>query len=88
LFKINNSHNLKLITILLKAADIMIKRRQNSYPAPLPSAISLYFDASQFDSTEIADIIHLLSDTYRSIGGDGLVIKKIDFLDFSPVNQS
>ncbi|MBT1690079.1 hypothetical protein [Dawidia soli] len=86
---INNSHHLKPITILLKAADIMITtRKQNSYPAPVPAAISLYFDASQFDSTEIADIIHLLSDTYRIIGGDALVIKKMDYLDLSPVSRS
>lgn len=36
--------------------------------------LSLYFDPAEFTPDEIADILVLLSDLYRSIGGDGLVI--------------
>jgi hypothetical protein len=46
--------------------------------------ISLYFDLDTFSSTDIADIIALLSELYADIGGDGLVIDDVTLLDFQP----
>jgi hypothetical protein len=36
--------------------------------------LSLYFDLSEFEPSDIADALGALSDLYRSVGGDGLVI--------------
>ena len=46
-------------------------------------ALKLYFDLDEFSKEDILNIISLLSEIYRSIGGDGIVIKKLDTLEFS-----
>jgi hypothetical protein len=72
----------KLLIILAQILSSMTYTTEhNSFTAPLRA----YFDTSQFTANEIADIVHLLSDAYRSIGGDGLVIKRIDLSDTSSI---
>jgi hypothetical protein len=46
--------------------------------------ISLYFDLDNFSSTDIANIIGLLSELYADVGGDGLVIDDVTLLEFQP----
>jgi hypothetical protein len=75
----------KLLTILVLATSTMIDTTEQN---PSSTPLSAYFDMSQFTSHEVADIMHLLSDAYRSIGGDGLAIKKIDFFYSFPISQS
>jgi hypothetical protein len=75
----------KLLTILVLATSTMIDTTEQN---PSSTPLSAYFDMSQFTSHEVADIMHLLSDAYRSIGGDGLAIKKIDFSYSLPISQS
>jgi serine/threonine protein kinase len=52
-------------------------------PAELPSdpPITLYFDTAEYSDEEIASILHGLSDLYRDLGGDALVIDRMEFLD-------
>jgi hypothetical protein len=48
-------------------------------------ALSAYFDLAEFSDKEIVATLSLLSDLYRSIGGDELVIKRTGTLDPSTV---
>ncbi len=41
----------------------------------MPEPITLYFDLTEFSDDEIVLILSKLSDLYRSIGGDGLIIQ-------------
>lgn len=50
--------------------------RPDSTRAPL----SLFFDLSEFSAKDIADTIGLLSDLYRELGGEGLIIDSTAFL--------
>lgn len=50
---------------------------ESGYGAPL----SLYFDAEEFSPRDIAETIGLLSDLYREIGGDKLVIDSTSVLE-------
>lgn len=47
--------------------------------------ISLYFNTVEFNKNEIVEIISLLSEIYRTIGGDGLIIKGMK--SFKYVNE-
>jgi hypothetical protein len=47
--------------------------------------ITFYFDTAEFSDREIADILVRLSDLYRAIGGDALVIDRTETLDPSLV---
>ena len=66
--------------------------RQRRYESPeVPAlshseSLSLYFDLSTFGPTEIAEVIGLLSDIYRDIGGDGLIIDDLTLFDPHPVH--
>jgi len=53
---------------------------------PSAATLSLYFSLSEFTEDEVVECIGLLSDLYRSVGGDGLVIKRTTLLDpaFAP----
>ncbi|MBX3322800.1 MAG: hypothetical protein KF757_07395 [Phycisphaeraceae bacterium] len=55
-------------------------------PADAP-ALSLYFDASEFDSETIALIISGLSELYREIGGDELIIDDVCVMNYSAVPE-
>ncbi|MHA7844451.1 MAG: Clp protease N-terminal domain-containing protein [Winogradskyella sp.] len=44
--------------------------------------LSLYFMEDEYTSEEIAEVISFLSDLYKEEGGDGLVIKGNDILEF------
>lgn len=44
--------------------------------------MNLIFDLAEFDTTEIGEIILMLSELYRSVGGDNLEIKKVDSFEF------
>ena len=44
--------------------------------------LSLYFDLDEFDSEEISEIILNLSDIYSCIGGDRIVIKGMQQLQY------
>jgi hypothetical protein len=46
----------------------------NSFKEPETGPLSLYFDLDDFNSLEIAEVLALISDIYRSLGGDALVI--------------
>ena len=43
--------------------------------------LRIYFDASALDEVEIAEVLGFLSDLYRTVGGDGLVINRITAAD-------
>lgn len=45
-------------------------------------SLDLIFDMSEFDADETSDMLILLSDLYRSVGGDRLIIKRMDIFDF------
>jgi len=45
------------------------------------SPLSLFFDLEEFSEQDIVEIISLLSDLYRGMGGDGLVIDRMRLLD-------
>jgi ribosomal protein S1 len=47
---------------------------------------SLYFDLNEYSQADIAEMISLLSDLYRSVGGDALVIERATLLD-TPVPE-
>jgi DNA repair ATPase RecN len=47
--------------------------------------LSLYFSLNEYGEEEITEIISLLSDLYKSVGGDELEIKSIQTFEF--VNQ-
>lgn len=49
--------------------------------------ISLYFLESEYDSKEIAEIISSLSELYKGIGGDEIVIKGTDVFNISEILQ-
>ncbi len=49
--------------------------------APDASPVTFYFDITEFDDEEIAGILGRLSDLYRSLGGDALVIERTETLD-------
>lgn len=52
-----------------------------------PEALSLYFLAEEYSPDEIAEVISFLSDIYREVGGDGLVINGKDVLEYESVCQ-
>lgn len=45
------------------------------------AALSLYFDIGELSDSDIAEILGALSDLYRGLGGDGLVIDRMTLLD-------
>jgi hypothetical protein len=55
--------------------DLRVRRRSGTMP------LSLYFDVAEFSGAEIAEMIGMLSDLYRGVGGDALVIDGITLLD-------
>jgi hypothetical protein len=57
---------------------------RSSYDSKI-NPVEIYFDTSEFSNEEIAAILALLSDLYRSVGGDALVIDKMEMLDLSSV---
>jgi hypothetical protein len=75
----------KLLTILIPLASTMLNPTEQSTAS---SPLVTYFDMSQFTVSDVADILHLLSDIYRSVGGDGLAIKKIDIVGPLSASQS
>lgn len=44
--------------------------------------LKLYFDLNEFSKEDVVEIISLLSEIYKSIGGDGLEIKKLDCFEY------
>jgi hypothetical protein len=51
-----------------------------------PSApLTFYFDLHEFSINDIAELLSLFSELYRSSGGDGLVIRSSKKLRFSSV---
>jgi hypothetical protein len=48
---------------------------------PDASSITIYLDTAEFDDEEIAGILGHLSDLYRSVGGDALIIDRTETLD-------
>ena len=51
-------------------------------PSPTPaSALSLYFDMNDLGDAEVAEVLGELSDVYRSLGGDGLIIEGMTSLE-------
>jgi hypothetical protein len=48
---------------------------------PDAPSITFYFDTAEFTDEEIAEILGDLSDLYRSIGGDALIIDRTEALD-------
>jgi hypothetical protein len=63
---------------LIQDLSILEKLVEDSQPR-----LNLIFNLSEFDSEEIAGVISVLSDIYRSIGGDALEIKKIETFEFT-----
>jgi len=56
-------------------------QRTNPKYDDIPAPLSLYFNLDEFSSTEIAEIIGFLSELYRELGGDGLIIDEIKMLE-------
>jgi hypothetical protein len=53
---------------------------EGTFTPPAPP-LSLYFDLEEFSKDEIVEMISLLSDLYREVGGDALVIDNVSLLD-------
>jgi predicted HicB family RNase H-like nuclease len=51
------------------------KTRQEKAKQPQVQPLSLFFDLEDFESSDIVQVLELLSDLYRTIGGDKLEIK-------------
>lgn len=50
-------------------------------------SLKLYFDLGEFNELEVANCILFLSDLYRSIGGEGLIIDDISMYKFESVSE-
>jgi len=59
----------------------------NAEASTKSTPLSLYFDMSEFSAAGIADVLHHLSELYRSIGGDGLIINEMTLLEPSLVPE-
>jgi DNA-binding response OmpR family regulator len=58
-----------------------MRRARAQAAALVRGPITFYFDTAEFNDEEIAGILGHLSDLYRSIGGDALVIDRTETLD-------
>ena len=65
-------------------ARLKRQRGRRGQPAGQKSAdaLSLYFDLDNFAPTDMVDILGLLAELATDIGGDGLVLDEVTFLDF------
>ena len=65
-------------------ARLKRQRGRRGQPAGHESAdaLSLYFDLDTFGPTDMVDILGLLAELSTDIGGDGLVLDEVTFLDF------
>ena len=70
----------------LFASLVRLKRQRGRRGQPAgqasADAMSFYFDLDNFGPTDMVDILALLAELSTDIGGDGLVLDEVTFLDF------
>lgn len=74
--------------IQAKILDFITQRMPNFSRAlgkETAAPISLYFDLGEFSTEDVVEVIGTLSDLYRDIGGDALVIDGMMAIDFAGI---
>lgn len=67
--------------------DIESKAKANFFKTSDESVISLYFMEDEFSASEVAELISFISELYKDLGGDQIIIKGIEVFESSNVLQ-